>query len=563
MTPADRRRRPSRAQVGATLAVLVPVAMFTFVGLRQPVEFDGAMNLQVAQNLAYHGEYVRYYDHQPVAGTDEAEPPPHRRPHPPEVQTNGPYIFTAAFGLRVVGQNQLGYHFANLAAVAGIAALIWWLLRSRPVLALIGPTLALLLLPRPFKNGLGGIGELPALVFVLLAFAALAHAVQAEDERTALRATGVAFLAGGLATVTKTYMVGALPALAVGLAAVWWFQRPRLVPLLSRVAAYGVPIVAFELYRLANLGSPGAYRAWWAQQRVAISYQAGVDPTQRGRFEPPSTGFVDRIVDQFDLLAQAARVSSGLLLSTLVVVGLGSVGMAWYVLRRVPDDRPQRAGAALLVMLMTGAGAYLGWWVPFLPARRTFDRRTYPMLLMLALAVLVLLCLLVPHVRARWSRRRTRAPAFWLPASGAVAVVLVAGLWTLDRDVAQSTIRDLRVDSSRLDDVERAADFVREADDDHQFYGAGFFSAPTVSLMADRDFRNLRYVDPCELEPAHDLLVRDQAARVAGGRTPPDVDGTVRYLSVRAVGGVQFWRAAPAQPCGSPPSAPVSADDEQ
>ena len=79
----------------AALAAIVPMLLFGWVGVRQPVHIDGAMNLQVAHELAFRGDYARSYEFVPLKAPQGTESAWHRE-HPAEVQTNGPYILVAA-----------------------------------------------------------------------------------------------------------------------------------------------------------------------------------------------------------------------------------------------------------------------------------------------------------------------------------------------------------------------------------------------------------------------------------------------------------------------------------
>ena len=51
---------PARAALPLAVATLAPVALFTWRAMRAPINFDGGMNLQVAERLAQGDGYTRF-----------------------------------------------------------------------------------------------------------------------------------------------------------------------------------------------------------------------------------------------------------------------------------------------------------------------------------------------------------------------------------------------------------------------------------------------------------------------------------------------------------------------
>lgn len=500
--------------VSLVVAVAVPVVVFGWVGMRQPLHLDGAMNVQVAERLAEHGEYARQYDFIPKTPV-APESVPWVRDHPSEVQTNGPYVFTAAAGLLVLGENQFTHQFANLAFIGLFGAVVWWLLKDvSRVLAAATPFVLLVLLPQPFEHALGGFGEIPALSLVLLALGLLAAAAGEEGADRALRLLSWSMVAWGLALITKTYMVGSGAALAVGVAALLAVRRLPWRRVLARLPLAAVPVVAFEAYKLVNLGGLGPYRDWWRQQRSAIAHQAGADPSLSGRVQDTGPEGTTRALDQLRLLAQRLDVSTEVLALLLAgaVVGAGVVG--WWLLRRArsggADGRWVRL-SSLQVMATTMAVTYGVWFVALLPGRRTFVRRTYPMTVALLLALVLLVVL--AH---RYLRDREHAAARGVVAVGVAAtLVAVLALGVPDR-VGDAVTQDRDL----LHGYEEAAEIVRDAPDGTQFYGVQIFGAPLVSLMADVPFRDLDQVNLCEVDLDRAVVVWDHHAQALAGDDP-------------------------------------------
>lgn len=508
---------------GLAVAIVLAVGVFGWVAARKPLHFDGAMNLQVARFLAEDGDYARQYDYERVK--DPASSPPWIRAHPYEVQTNGPFVFTAAVGLLVLGDGPLGLQSASLAFVALAAAAIWGLLRRRwPVAAALIPALLLLLLADPFGNVIGGLGEIPGLALLLVAVLLVVESLHAPVGRRSVLLLCGASVAAGLAMVTKTYFGAAVGALAVGWLAVWWLRRPPGWVLAVQPLALATPLVAFEAYKLANLGGLAAYREWWDEQAGGISAQSGVG-------EGSSSG-LGRVADQAHRLADATGLPAEVV-ALLVVAAVAAAGVSVVDLwRRGRSSRGLLVELSVAqVMTATLAVTYLAWWLVFMPEQWAIARRTYPIMLPLGLS----LVLAVAGAGLRWER-----VGRWAPVAGVatlLVVILLAG--------SVSTVADgLTTDRRLLEANQAMAERIRADPPGRQHYGIGFWSAPIVSLMADRPLRNLEEADPCAL-PDDAVLVLDRSGWAALGTDPPTLDGAYRYTPIVAEPAARLFRIEP------------------
>ncbi|HMG40714.1 MAG TPA: hypothetical protein VK611_05265 [Acidimicrobiales bacterium] len=517
--PGEGTSTPSRrtGAVVLAVAVLVPLLLFGWRALQAPVNFDGAMNLQVAARLADGDGYTRNYG--------DVEEFPH------EVQTNGPYIYAAAMGIALLGHDQLGYQAANLLFVAGFAVTVALLLRARPRwLRAAGPVVVLLGVPSIGVYALGGLGEVPTTFFLFLAVLAIAAALR-SIERAPLWVLG-ASVAFGAALATKTFAVGAAAALAVGVAAVLLTvptRRTRVQVVLATAGVALVPAVR-ELHKLVSLGSLGEYRAWWNVERSAAADQSGLEDTGGSLFST----FGDHLQElsrQVDFPAP--------LLAVVLFLPLAWVGLLVVARWRADGLGPTLSDPhlAVLVMLAGLAGLYIAWWLCFLPESKLWVRRMLPGLFALHVLYLFMVPGLVETVRAR-----QRAVGI-VAALGLAAVVVAAVPYGWAR--VDDNTRDL-VDGEQpwLEADEDAATYIREHQD-LRWYGDGWWSAPAVSLMARTDLRDLSEIDvetgPCDLDPDRDRLVWDLDARGVAG-TPSTRDGTFVFTEVESYDGyVQIY----------------------
>jgi hypothetical protein len=538
-TPSDAvattSRSPARrtAVIAFAIALLVPLALFAWEAVHSPINFDGGMNLQVAQRLAHGDGYSRYYD--------ELQTFPH------DVQTNGPFLYVAALGITLFGENQFGYQFSNLVYIAGLAAVIFVLLREQHVVVrIVGPLFVLLAVPGIWRYGLGGLGEIPTSFFLFAAVLALAEAVR-SPQRAPWWVFG-GFAAFGAAFATKTFAQGAVIALATGLLCVLLAAPTRRIRWQVVLAAGGVALVpvARELHRLASLGSVADYRAWWADERRFISRQAGFDRSSDG-------GFFQTFLDHVHVLSRQVDLPAELLLIALFLplawVG-GLVLWRWREqgLRRTLTDPT----VAVLLMVSALAASYIGWWMLLVPENKLWIRRMIPGLLALHLLYVFLVPWLFRQGRSSLRRRQSEAASAltrWVPAAAAAAAVVLIGVTMLPYAASRvngNTRALVDGDDAWLDATRRAAAYVDERDG-QRFFGDEWWSAPVVSLMSGTDFHNLGDSDFCSLDPNRDRLVWDYDAMTIRSRDPWTRDGALAFDEVAAFGPfVSIYSVGPA-----------------
>jgi Dolichyl-phosphate-mannose-protein mannosyltransferase len=534
--PARRhdRRVPARTTTVLLLAVavLVPTVLFGWRAMHAPINFDGGMNLQVAEHLARGDGYTRFYDQRLV--------------FPHEVQTNGPFIYLAALAIKVFGENQFAYQFANILCIAALAAIVFALLRDNPVTRTVGPALVLLGIPLIWLYGLGGLGEIPTCMFLFAAVLALGEAVQAP-KRAPVLVFG-AFVAFGAAFATKTFAQGAGVALAAGLVCVLVAAPTRRLRWQVALAATGAALIPAvrELHRLISVGSFAGYRAWWSEERSLITRQAGLENTDTHN---PVRAFLDHMHVLSDQVNFPAELLVIVLFVPLAWVG-GLLLWRWrrYGIRRALADRTM----AVQLMLAGIAGSYIGWWMLIIPDNRLWIRRIIPGLLALNLLYLFFVPWLARVGRAAL-RRRTEHGAGELPrwllgtaAAAGVVMLAVAALPYFRARLDDNTRALRKSDEPWLTATRDAAAYV-DAHDEMKFYGDEWWSAPVVSLMSDRDFYNLGKADLCSLDPARDRLVWDVDAMTIRSAEPWTRNGSLVYEQVATFGPfVRIYAVGPA-----------------
>ena len=222
-----------------------------------------------------------------------------------------------------------------------------------------------------------------------------------------------------------------------------------------------------------------------------------------------------------------------LFVATVLTVGTAMVVTAW---RRRPESADVRGLITALAVLLVQAALYLAWWVLLVPERKAFERRMMPAMLALLLAGLVIAALGSWAVH-RWRPEHTfdwrrRATAIGIGA----AALLIVGM-----GVATDTKQAVTQDTARVHGYEAAGRAVRAAPDDVEFYGTGFWSAPLVSLLADRPVHNLGETDLCTLDPEHDVLIWDEFPQLIYGLPENAGDPALDYELRASYPAVQLW----------------------
>lgn len=527
-------------------ATLVPTLIFTGVALQRPISFDGGMNLQVSQNLVEKGEYSRSYAY--PSSTDE-EKRANNRLFPGEVETNGPYIIAGAVGMIMFGQNQLGFQFANLLFIFGSSVVVWWMLRRWLLVATIAPPLVLLLLPNSYDTALGGYGEVPALFFALLSIALLSHAASLSKKSQTLRFLALSLVSAGAAIVTKTYLVGFLPALLVGIIIVKYAKSIPWKSLLSRVPYVLTIPVLYEIWHLVSLGSVFEYLTWWKQQLKGILFQSGLwKPSGKTSATDQTSGIFDKVGNQLDIFISQAGLMP-LILISIVVISLLIFSMYYrerpISLRSIWKLIASKYGV-LTIVLFTMFATYFVWWLVLLPEAKTFNRRTLPAMFPLS----ILLSLLIAFGYSFFCTTDRKTAVFKIPTKKFIAgralflsVTIIIGILFIPS--VQSLVKNY--DSKpyiSIEDYEDTVQVLRVVVKSGNIYGANWWSSPVVGLMSGRDIRNVELTNVCKHITKNDVFIWD---KIASGITkkPDPLSKYVDYSLLKVTEAANLYRITP------------------
>ncbi|MGF6240989.1 hypothetical protein P3T42_002740 [Paraburkholderia sp. GAS38] len=451
--------------IGLLASVLFSgIIAWTFLGLVRyaivaPPSFDGAMNLNTAASFLHGHGYGFFYD----------------RFFPFPAQTDGPFILPATIAFWLGGITPFTSQVVNLVYIAALICVMVVLLRrvGAPLwLALFG-VMVCVATPGFVEYSMNGYGEVPVMVWFLAALAVLASAESHKNLSLArLFSVGLLF---GMAYLTKVVaLVCVAPAIVV-LGCTLLAQPNKFRRLGFLCAGFAVPVFAWEIFRLVEVGSVRDYVHWWWFQLAQIRAQSGANRTDAAE------GFLSKGVHHLSILADLTGVAAPWLAIGIVVpIVIGAI---------LARDRRRSANARLVLWsLVAVTGLYFYWWLFMSPTAMTWLRRILD-------GFLLLQCLTVGVLAAVWLRPREASE----PSIGKAKILRPVMLLALIPVVicqlqlvrsGQSITHPPQSPSYALD-MYRVADKVRSLPQDATIFGTAWWQAPVVSLFSQRQFMNI------------------------------------------------------------------------
>ncbi|MEW6342891.1 MAG: hypothetical protein RXR20_19745 [Paraburkholderia sp.] len=461
----DASNRAKASVVAIVASVLFSgIIAWTFLGLVRyaivaPPSFDGAMNLNTAASFLHGHGYGFFYD----------------RFFPFPAQTDGPFILPAAIAFWLGGITPFTSQVVNLVYIAALVCVMVVLLRrvGAPLwLALFG-VMVCVATPGFVEYSMNGYGEVPVMVWFLAALAVLASAESHKNlSHARLFSVGLLF---GMAYLTKVVaLVCVAPAMVV-LGCTLLAQPNKFRRLGLLCAGFTMPVVAWEVFRLVEVGSVRDYVHWWRFQLAQIRAQSGANRTDAAE------GFLRKGVHHLSILADLTGVAAPWLAIGIVVPIVVGVILA--------RDRRRSANARLVLWtLVAVTGLYFYWWLFMSPTAMTWLRRILD-------GFLLLQCLIVAVLAAAWRRPSEGSEASVTRAKGARAAMLLALIPVIVCQLqlvrsGESVAHPPQSPGYALD-MYRVADKVRALPQDATIFGSGWWQAPVVALFSQRQFMNI------------------------------------------------------------------------
>ena len=439
---ASARRSLPENLAGVVLFAAIGWLLSYFIGIalvRYP-DFDGALNLNVAKALLEGNGYRNFYDEWV--------------PFFPE--TNAPFIFPAVGALALFGVSPIGTQFANLLYLVGFAVLVFLLVArlSNRLTALIA-VFVVLQAPGLYSYGINGYGEVAALSFMLAACLVLCRAFVSNNRGHVI--AGGALLA--LSYLTKTVSLIWIPPVVVCFLAARPRDRRR-ADAACLVLSIALPVIAWELYRLAALHGFDQYVHWWRVKLAEILDRAG--PSTRLQDTP---GWVNKARMHITLLdGWMGFPVRWLSVPYLLVLTLA----AFPVMRIWRDDA---GGRFVFASLFLTTLLYFAWWILLTPTQEAWLRRIMNGLILAEIVTILAIY--------RLAQVRSIVAVSSLLALGAALAFTVAHnqlLWNRPDDRPQT--------ATNLAFFERVSALPRAS----ELYAAAWYQSPVTALVTGRRF---------------------------------------------------------------------------
>jgi len=510
----------NRAKV--SLIAIVASALFggliayTFIGLLRygmgaPPSFDGAMNLNIAASLARGHGYGFFYD----------------QFFPFPAQTDGPFVLPAALAFLLGGITPFTTQVVNLVYVAALICVVVVLLRrlGAPLwLALFG-TMTCLAMPGFAEYSMSGYGEVPVMVWFLTALAVLASPGSYKDLSFArLFAVGLLF---ALAYLTKVVaLVCVAPAMLV-LGCAMLTQPDRFRRLVFLGGGFALPVLAWEVFRLAEVGGAHPYVHWWRFQMGQIRAQSGANRTAA------TEGLIEKGLHHLSILADLTGVAAPWLVIGIVVPIVMGIVLAF-------DRRNDANKRLVLASLVAVTGLYFLWWIFISPTAMTWLRRILDGLLLLQ-------CLIVTILAATWRRPLDASALSGVAAKGLRAAMLLVLIPVVICQLqlvrsGQSVTHPPQPPSYGLDTY-RVAEAVRELPKDATIFGTAWWQAPTVALFSQRQIMNINHWPAARVNALGDkYFVTDMYTEGIGQSSIQSVLDKAQYHTVLKLKGGALYK---------------------
>lgn len=336
----------SNNRIEYILLVIVSVATIFFMfGLQYhtPICFDGGMNFTVSRSLNTVGKYATDYQSSELFAA--------------RVQTGAPVIFPTSI---------LNYFFGitsnNMQIVTTIygclLTIIFYYLLSKKTNYAIASIMTIFLLSMTNYTSVSytGIGETSMGFFMFLVCAFISYGEE-YDRKKYFAVAGVCF---GLGYLTKTIFLIIAPAIGLLFLVRLISKKGKLSNYLIFVLFAIIPIVAFEIYKMIQLGFQD-YMEWWKFMVRDILGQAGVTEQHTASQKHNMAEFVSHIRAFCDLF----KVHP-------VVLFISCVFPAFIVWLQY---RKEKKVDILIVLLYGTALTYMFWWIVMSPSTKLWSRR--------------------------------------------------------------------------------------------------------------------------------------------------------------------------------------------
>lgn len=435
------------------ISAAIYIGRFIYLAWTQVPSFDGSMNLQIPVSLVKNGLYATNYDG--------------LVPFARRIQTGAPVLLPIAVMFKLFG---IASFQALLVNVFYIGVMVFFFVRIAQELKANRTAVVWFLGITVFiwsymELAMGIYGEIPTLSLFLgcIYFLMLA---QKKEKAGYFAAAGLFF---GLAYLTKTVILIAVPALIVVFASKWLVEKKmKFRDILLWILGAAVPVIVFEIYKLIELGF-SHYLVYWSGQSDNILRQAGV---KAGYEDTPN------LIEKVGIHLTAFTDTFGIPAAVLMVLLI--LNFAWFVFRAVKRKRLEFVDIIELVVY-----SYFGWWLLITPTEKAWGRRIIIGLLLLEW----LSCIKGFYIfdwlveKGKLSISRSAKAIAETVICGFAIIFVSFGMQVYNGDAKKGAVELAQVVQQKARDEQAV------------ICGNGWWQAPTISFYSGVDFADLSELD--------------------------------------------------------------------
>ena len=424
--------------------------------------FDGAINLQVPENLIRFGRYATRYNS--IVDFDHS------------IQSGPPLLFPIYVMFLVFGKSSFGAQLVNSMYLILTAVVIYYLiaLNANRFFALL---CLLLFLPTPclLLYGHHIYGEIPALFYFLTSLVLLYKLEKKPDGSRIFLSffTGILY---GLSYLTKTVMLIALPSILLFfMIDLLFIHKLKMKHYVLMLIGFILPILAFEGYKLIQLGAD-AYPGWWKKQSFSIMTHVGVVK----RYED-SANLYRKMQIHTREFCKFFNMNTVVMLCFLCIPHLIFISDFLY---HCIKKRRNQINMSLAIVYGT-AMTYMAWWLCMTPTARAWPRRIINGYILQEIAFVISLYFLWKFLSTRHNLHSSKKIA-----GGIVLTVLVLGMLFQGITYSKHITFLFKPTQEKLD-AERIAKTIEMLPQKAKIFGYGWWQAPILSFLSNRMFLDI------------------------------------------------------------------------
>lgn len=431
--------------------------------------FDGAMNVQVAENLMNNGMYSANY---PLSSLFDVK-----------IQTGITVNLPTAIILKVFGKNLGNAVLINSIYIVALFILVAWSFKVLKINAkwALFTIVAFICTPYFFRYGMGLYGEIPTLVWIILSIIFLEKNKENSDKYFFF--SGICY---GLAYLTKTVSLIGLPAILFVFTYRWLIKKDLNM---GEIAIWGLgfisPIILFEIYKAIHL--KGNYIAWWKEQYQHILAQTGVKGGQ-----VDTNNKMLKMIKHIKIFASDFNINPYLFISLLITNFI-------VFCHRIYKEK----NIKYLDILFLIGFSYFGWWLIITSDAKAWPRRIIIGALIMEIVTIYNALYIATYFKIESS---IREKIFIMSA-----VAMALGLIVSNKDVFIRMNKRIVTKQSII----KMSDEIRKIGDDAKFVGFGWWQAPVLAFESGKVFYDYYEVRHMPFEQDTYLVVDRYAKLIA------------------------------------------------